>query len=220
MTTPCLAQGLLKKRANLNSGSGDGNGLQVKDVEGLIWEFKVMDNKERDRSQKTKMTGRMRIKQTSVFAVGSVELPDLSVAGGTRSAKQLMEEFDKNDDEQLSVAELDRLLVSVRAENEPKTQPNGPSGGLQSDFKGLLSQRINRAKVEDTGSERIGDLTKNASSEKRFRFDEDDSYPLSGIVVLRPDTNNRNGVWFGYYDEFAGGKKQKRWRFEMRKIED
>ncbi|HBE72335.1 MAG TPA: hypothetical protein DDW52_29725 [Planctomycetaceae bacterium] len=217
---PCLAQGPLKRRAQLRPSGGEDSRLQVKDVEGLIWEFKVMDNKERDRSQKTKMIGRMRIKQTSVFAVGPVEMLDPTAVGGARNAAQLMEEFDNNNDQQLSVTELEQLLISVRAENKSKSEANPSAGVVKSDFKGLLSQRINSAKEEDTGGERIGDLTKSVSSEKGFRFDEDDNYPLSGIVVVRPDTSNRNGVWFGYYDEFSGGKKQKRWRFEMRKIED
>lgn len=45
------------------------------------------------------------------------------------------------------------------------------------------------------------------------------AYPLSGLVKLKPDTK-KNGVWAGTYEEFAGGKKLKRWRFEMRKVEE
>ena len=62
-------------------------------------------------------------------------------------------------------------------------------------------------------------MTKSTSSEKTFRFDEDDDYPLSGMVVVQPDSEN-NGVWLGRYDEFVNGKKENRWRFEMRKIEE
>lgn len=223
-----LAQGPFQRRGKRVAG-GEDSSRQVKDVEGLIWEFKVMDNKERDRSQKTKMTGRMRIKQTSVFAVGQIEMQDPASVEGTRDAEQLLKDFDQNNDQMLDLKELDRLLVSVRGEKDnstpnkkdrPKGNTGGAPGSVQGDLKGLLSQRINKAKEEDTGGERIGDLTKSASSEKRFKFDEDDKYPLSGIVVVRPDTTNRNGVWYGYYDEFSVGKKQKRWRFEMRKIEE
>lgn len=222
-----LAQGPLQRRG-IRVPGGDDSGRQVKDVEGIIWEYKVMDNEERDRSQKTKMTGRMRIKQTAVFAVGKVEVQGPSSANGTRDAAQLMKEFDTNGDNKLNLTELERLLVSTRSEKDNSTgdQPSPMSkksaqgsGDLQGELKGLLSQRINSASEESSGGERIGDLTKSASTEKRFKFDEDDSHPLSGIVVLRPDTTNRNGVWFGYYDEFSGGKKIERWRFEMRKIE-
>lgn len=59
----------------------------------------------------------------------------------------------------------------------------------------------------------------NCSSEYRFELDQDDDYPLSGLVKLKPDAK-KDGVWSGNYEEFAGGQKVKRWRFEMRKIEE
>jgi hypothetical protein len=215
----CMAQGPLQRKA---TGKGDEGGLQVKDVEGTIWEFKVMDHDERDRSEKTKMTGRLRIKQTSVFAVGKVESQS---NGGQLDTAQLMEKFDGNGDRLLNVNELDSLLAYVRSEASSASQADsktGPSasGNVPGELKGLLSQRITKAKEEDSGGERIGDLTNNGPTEKKFRFDEDDNHPLSGIVVLQPDTANRNGSWYGYYDEFSGGKKIARWRFEMRKIEE
>ncbi len=46
---------------------------QRKDVEGFIWEYKVIEPDERDRSKRTRMTGRLRIKETALFAVGKVE---------------------------------------------------------------------------------------------------------------------------------------------------
>jgi hypothetical protein len=189
------AQGLRQR------GGRQGGGLTIQrdastdkrqDVEGTIWEFKVMDNNESNKSKRTKMTGRLRIKQTSVFAVGEVELaektgePASGDEGGDRPKR-----FTKR----------------------------GSSDDTQGELKGLLSQRINKAKQEDTGGERIGDMTKSKSSEKTFRFDEDDKHPLSGMVVVQPNQKS-NGVWLGRYDEFDNGKKKKRWRFEMRKIEE
>ncbi len=209
----CMAQGPLQRKV---AGKADEGGLQVKDVEGTIWEFKVMDHDERDRSEKTKMTGRLRIKQTSVFAVGKVESQN---NGGQLDTAQLMEKFDGNGDRLLNVNELDSLLAYVRSEASSSSQAPSANGNVPEELKGLLSQRITKAKEEDTGGERIGDLTNNGPTEKKFRFDEDDTHPLSGIVVLQPDTANRNGSWYGYYDEFMGGKKVARWRFEMRKIE-
>ena len=64
---PIRAQG----RAGLLKGlqGNDESDNRRKDVEGVIWEYKVMEHDERDRSERTKMTGRLRIKQTSIFAV-------------------------------------------------------------------------------------------------------------------------------------------------------
>ena len=199
----------------------DGNSsFQRKDVEGTIWEFKVMDSGESNKSKATKMTGRIRIKQTSLFAVGNVELADSEqVASG--DAAEMMKQFDKDGDRKLDTSELDTLLASIRGGRSTSKRSGQPSksGGVQGELEGLLSQRIKKAKEEDTGGERIGDMTKSKSSEKTFQFDEDDEHPLSGMVVVQPDSKS-NGVWIGRYDEFAGGKKKKRWRFEMRKVEE
>jgi hypothetical protein len=152
-----------------------------------------MDANESDKSKRTKMTGRIRIKQSSVFAVGGVEVAEKT------------EQEAAGDD---------------GGDRPDRLTKRGSSGGVQGELKGLLSQRISKAKQEGSGGERIGDMTKSKSSEKTFRFDEDDDYPLSGIVVVQPDTEKSNGVWLGKYDEFSNGKKKKRWRFEMRKIEE
>ena len=239
--TICLFLGLFceigsaqLRRPKRPGGIRPGGGLQIQrdgnstnrrqDVEGTIWEFKVMDSSESNKSKRTQMTGRIRIKQTSVFAVGKVEVADSEqVASG--NAAEMMKKFDRNGDQKLNTSELDALLASMRGggsgskrSGPPSTSGRG-SGGVQSELEGLLSQRIKKAKEEDTGGERIGDMTKSKSSEKTFRFDEDDEHPLSGIVVVEPDSKS-NGVWLGRYDEFADGKKVKRWRFEMRKIEE
>ena len=194
-----LAQG---RRQGKTGGRRQGGGLTIQrdgnstnrrqDVEGTIWEFKVMDNNESNKSKRTQMTGRIRIKQSSVFAVGNVEVAEKNGQGA----------------------------AGGEAGDKPnRSTKRGSSGDVQSELKGLLSQRINKVKQEDTGGERIGDMTKSKSSEKTFRFDEDDDYPLSGMVVVQPDGKS-NGVWLGRYDEFSDGKKEKRWRFEMRKIEE
>ena len=95
-------------------------------------------------------------------------------------------------------------------------QNGGPQGGVAN----LLAQRNQQAERGADSNERIGDLTMSKSSEKMFRFDEDDQYPLSGVVEVKLDTRNGNGVWRGRYDEFANGEQTKRWTFEMRRIEE
>ncbi|MEL7337135.1 MAG: hypothetical protein AAFN70_13135 [Planctomycetota bacterium] len=189
-TNESMAQGRLKgkigggKRGPTVLKPEVGNSSDKRqDVEGTVWEFKVIDPKEKDESKQTIMTGRIRIKQSSVFAVGKVKM-----AG----------------------------------ENEKKgAEAKGTEGSdVRGKFKGLLSQRMNESKSATTGSERIGDLSKATSSEYSYEFDQDDNYPLSGLVKIKPDTQKKNGVWSGNYEEFSGGKKVKRWRFEMRKIEE
>ena len=194
------------------------------DVEGAIWEFKVIDQSESNRSKQTKMTGRFRIKQTSVFAVGGVEMAG-GAANDNRNAAQMMNEFDRNGDNKLDTTELDALLASMRGGNRaapanPGNAQLGASGQGGGDLRNLVAQRLQGANEKESGGERIGDLTKSTSAEKTFRFDEDDNHPLSGIAVVEPDTERKNGVWKGRYDEYAGGKRTKRWRFEMRRIED
>ena len=229
----CLLMGVFceigsaQRRLPRKPGAGGrGGGLQIQrdgdstnrrqDVEGTIWEFKVMDNSESNKSKRTKMTGRFRIKQTSVFAAGSVEVAE-TAEQASGDAAEMMKQFDRNGDQKLNTSELDALLASMRGGGSRPDNQRG-SGGVQSELKGLLSQRIAKATEEDTGGERIGDMTKSRSSEKTFRFDEDDNHPLSGMVVVKPDTKQRSGTWLGSYDEYANGKKKKRWRFEMRKI--
>ena len=73
------AQGSLKKKLNaarrsgeLVKEAGDDSDDKRNDVEGTIWEFKVIDRQEKDGAKKTKMTGNFRIKQSAVFSVGEV----------------------------------------------------------------------------------------------------------------------------------------------------
>ena len=83
-------------------------------------------------------------------------------------------------------------------------------------MRGAIAQRIQAKTESDTGGERIGDVVKDKGAEVTIRFDEDDEHFLSGIAVVQPDTKKRGGLWVGRYTD----DKDKRWRFEMRKIEE
>lgn len=223
------------KGTSSESGGGEREN-QLVDFEGVVWEYKIMDRTERNKSKKTRMVGRIRVKQAAVFAVGGVDVlksePDLTER---EQAVGLIKKFDRDGNQQLNEKELTKLLISlaenqssVTASEEGKkvnrgsSEANRSANGLQGELKGLLSQRINseKEKEQGAGSERIGDLSKKTSTECLFIFDQDDSYPLSGRAELQPDTNNKGGVWFGYYDEYVDGKKRHRWRIEMRKIDE
>lgn len=217
------------QRRGSRSGSGSSAGrLQIQDssdrrqdVEGTIWEFKVIDTSENNRSKQTKSIGRFRIKQTSIFAVGEME----SLEEGTlllEDVSEVMKRFDTNGDKVLSVSELEDLLEFMRDDETGLGEDARRDSRVEvkSELGDLFSQRIKQAKEQDTRGERIGDLTKNTRTEMTFRFDEDDAYPISGIVVVQYDSERKNGTWVGRYDEFADGKRKQRWRFEMRKIEE
>jgi hypothetical protein len=91
-------------------------------------------------------------------------------------------------------------------------------GGDRESIKKAIAQRIRSKTESDTGGERIGDVSKksSSSSEVTIRFDKDDDHYLSGIAVIKPDTQKKGGLWVGRYDD----EKRKRWRFEMRKVEE
>ena len=191
------AQGIRKKKAaaakrllDAASRSEDSSTNRRSDVEGTIWEYKVLDSHEKNKSKQTKMTGRIRIKQSAIFAVGKVVLSN-------QDDPESGESSDSDDSD------------GATTETDVKAQ-----------VKNLVSERLKQAESETTGGERVGDLSKSRQNEHTFRFDEDDEYPLSGIVVVKPDTKKQNGVWIGRYDEFSNGRKKKRWRIEMRKIEE
>lgn len=198
-----IAQPKLPVQINVDSNN------RFKDVEGTIWEFKVIDRAEKNASKKTKMTGKIRIKQASVFAVGKVKL-----------AEKEEKKEEKAADEAEGVG--GRPFAFPDRLKRPLKGPGAKSGSdkLDGEIKGLLSQKIGKEMEEDTGGERVGDLTKSLKSQKMFRFDEDDKFELSGVVVVKPDTKKRNGVWLGRYDEFVDGKKKKRWNFELRQIQE
>ena len=96
----------------------------------------------------------------------------------------------------------------------------GDGSDVRGQFKSLLSQRMNQSQEQTSGGERIGDISKGGSNKYKYQFDQDDKYPLSGLVDVSPDSEKKNGVWSGNYEEFSGGKKVNRWRFEMRKVEE
>ena len=227
-------QGSLKKRLGSarrgnSSGNSDSDSRNVRnDFEGTIWEFKVIDRNERDKSKQTRMTGRFRVKQTAVFAVGQVQVvSDPADNNSNFDANRLIKQFDKDGNKQLNSAELTELLNSMQGGNTSirgsRSVPssNRKPNNTQGDLKELLSQRINKAKQSDVGgSARIGDLSVKGSKGYVFQFDQDDNHPLSGKADLRKDRKNKGGVWFGDYDEYVDGKRVKTWRMELRKIDD
>ena len=76
-----------KRPIVIDQDSGQEQGNQRNDVEGTIWEFKIKDRKEKDPSKQTTMTGRLRIKQTSVFAVSKVATKQAMNANKQQAAK-------------------------------------------------------------------------------------------------------------------------------------
>ncbi len=199
--------GLLKGLQGNNDSDNPRN-----DVEGFIWEYKLIEPDERDRSERTKMTGRLRIKQTSVFAVGQVKY--------TNDIDQGIKDAEQAGPGNGSLAGGGPGALRERLQDKTSTTRGEEGEDVKKQAKNLLSQRLKQESEEQTGSERIGDLIKQTQSEYKFRFDEDDEYPLSGLAVLKPDTKSKGGVWLGRYDEFENGKKKKTWRIEMRKIEE
>lgn len=213
MVTVCCGPVRAQGKAGLLKGLQGNNDSdnERKDVEGVIWEYKVMEHDESDRSERTKMTGRLRIKQTALFAVGKVEYSND------------VEKEEKDGDKADAGSEAPVVPIGSLKERLQGKKPAAKGEGgedINKQVKGVLSQRLKQKSEEQTGSERIGDLTKQLAKEYTFRFDEDDEHPLSGLAVIKPDAKARGGVWLGFYDEFEDGKKKKRWRIEMRKIEE
>lgn len=193
MCTVSSAQGLRGKRQGTRRGpaalrqSNDDSTNKRQDVEGTIWEFKVLEPKEKDPAKQLVMSGKIRIKQSSIFAV---------------SKPKLMKEQEKG-------------AANPAANSGSKGEPD-----VRGQFKSLMSQRINQSQDQTSGGERIGDIAKAIGNKYQYEFDQDDKHPLSGLVDVAPDPEKKNGVWAGNYEEFAGGKRVKRWRFEMRKVEE
>ena len=228
-----MAQGRLKqkldsaRRGGVIKSSDDESGNQRNDFEGVVWEFKIIDRNQKDKSKQAKLTGRLRVKQSAVFSVGKVEVSqDGDALSDAEEAKKLMKEFDKNRDAKLSSDELTAMVNSMRKENRTFSSQTGAKKGndssdLKSDLKGLMSQRVKGAKQADMGGgARIGDLTKQSLKNCVFEFDQDDDHPLSGRAELKPDSKKKGGVWTGNYYEYVNGKKGERWRIEMRKIDE
>ncbi|MEM8944584.1 MAG: hypothetical protein AAGD11_05310 [Planctomycetota bacterium] len=213
-------------RGNL-SVEVDGSSINRRqDVEGSIWEFKVIDRAEKNASKKTKLTGKLRIKQTAVFAVGKIEVTEKEAENRDKVQPGADNRQDANANQRGLRGRLTRRVTAAQGEDTGSTTddsrivPGRDSNSVQGELRGLRGERNNRSIGGDVGGERVGDLTKDLSNEKMFRFDEDDKYRLSGVVVVKPDTKRRNGVWIGRYDEFTDGKKKQRWSFELRKIEE
>lgn len=69
-----MSQGKIREKLRRGAINNESNADSDKrnDFEGAVWEFKVIDRKEKDDTKKTKMTGRFRIKQSAVFSMGDV----------------------------------------------------------------------------------------------------------------------------------------------------
>ena len=141
----------------------------LKDIEGVVWEFKVIDAK----SKKTTSTGRIRIKEDALFLVA-------------------MKEVGKQDGD--------------------AAPPKGPFGPLAQIGKKIESV------VSNDPTERVGDFDQEhytESGEVRLNFDTDDNYELSGRAFVKRNSPKAS-IWSGYYDD----TDKKRWKFELRKIEE
>lgn len=210
-----------------NRNSSDENkGNQRNDFEGTVWEFKIIDRNEDNQSNKAHLSGRIRVKQSAVFAVGKVEVGQHGSANAGEVANDLMKRFDKNRDQRLEAAELTSLVAALQSgevsvSTNQTVKANGTNKGIKRDMQELLSQRLNHAKQADNGGgARIGDLSKQSPKSCVFEFDQDDDHPLSGRAELKPDTKDKGGVWKGNYYEYVNGKKGERWHIEMRKIDE
>ena len=73
-----------------------------------------------------------------------------------------------------------------------------------------------RQKQATTDTDRIGDLDYDKQKEMKISFDKDDDHALSGTAVVKYDLDADNGTWVGYYSD----ENKKRWRFELRRVED
>ena len=83
--------------------------------------------------------------------------------------------------------------------------------------RGPLAQTKVAANTIDP-SERIGEVDHEYYTEAnqvRLNFDTDDKYELSGRAYIKR-TSSKSTIWEGYYDD----DNKKRWKFELRKIEE
>ena len=96
------------------------------------------------------------------------------------------------------------------------------SGNLRMDQSAVFAlieseQGPRRRRGNAQKQERVGDIIKSKgppnNRELTIRFDDDDEHPLSGTAVIKTDTA---GVFVGRYTD----DDNKRWRFELRKVED
>ena len=84
--------------------------------------------------------------------------------------------------------------------------------------RGPLAPTIGAANAIDP-SERIGEVDHEYytdANQVRLNFDNDDKYELSGHAYIKR-TSPKSTIWDGYYDD---DDNKKRWKFELRKIEE
>lgn len=169
-STPSFAQPPRILPGN-SEGTREGKHFGLKDVEGVVWEFKVIDEK----TKKTESTGRFRVKEDALF------------------------------------------LVRMKRDVVPADKPADDKGKLN--LRDKFAKKLDESAQTDP-TERIGEIDvkyKNLSdpSELRLIFDNDDEYELSGRAVIKR-TSQKSTIWTGRYDD----QNKKRWKFEVRKIEE
>lgn len=151
------------------SGEAGNKKSGLKDFEGVVWEFKIINVK----TKKTETTGRFRVKQDALFLVRMKE-------------------------------------TGEKKENLPKEKAEPP-------LRQAISKKLEDAVVTDL-TERIGEIDHEfptESGEIRLIFDSDDKYELSGRALIKR-TSTQSTIWSGNYDD----TEKKRWRIELRKIDE
>lgn len=168
-----------------------GGGARRNDLEGGIWEYKVI---ERRGDKATVLTGKIRIKESAAFDVsGSAKGSLLEQRGGGDAGA------DKPNGSKLpfGLSEPPRLGVLDRISESNR-------GG---------------DRIGDINYQRSNNST-NATPKVTFRFDADDEHPLTGEANVKYDTRGGGGVWRGTYVERLPSGDKERWTFELRAIED
>lgn len=187
--------GFLKEAVEEATG---GSSNRRNDLEGGIWEFKVLDQKSRD----TMLVGKVRIKDSAAF----------DVAGSAKG--RLLDDAEASEaaDSEAPSGPFGRTPPFARSLQSP--QKLGVLDRVAEGNRG--GERIADINYDRTNTRSSGQRAKQIT----MLFDRDDEHPLSGDVRLTYDTRNRTGVWRGtYYEELEGGKKKK-WLFELRLVED
>ena len=161
------------------------------DLEGGIWEYKVIDRKG---DKQTMLVGKLRIKESAAFDV-------------PQSAKgKLLEQEDPQ------AAEPAPGPLGRMSQGGSSPQRLGVLDRISESNRG--GERIGDVKYQKSRN------STSATPKVTFEFDTDDDHILSGVANVKYDTRNGGGVWRGSYDEKLADGKKRRWTFEMRAIED
>ena len=179
----------------LNKDGGSNPLADRNDLEGGIWEYKVI---ERTGDKKTMLIGKIRIKDSAAF----------DVSGSAKG--ELLDQAEQDETEQNGEqASGSKLPFGLEKPDLPRL--------------GVLDQiaESNRGgdRIGDINYQRSRNST-SATPKVKFRFDADDSHILTGDANVKYDTRGGGGVWRGTYVEKLPDKKKRRWTFELRFIED